>query len=151
MVRIDCDGRHAKRNLDSSFGKSGWGIRPQGLKPAGFLESDAQQKAHPEPVQHRGRASRTRAVTWKSGASALRKAPKQEPGFSPRIAHLQGGRVSLIRDADSKLGIALHVRSRLAAPARTPATPAAITRTVARHDAAAEAARRSVAQVDDSG
>src|SRR5580658_4511923 len=39
----------------------------------------------------------------------------------------------------------------LRAPTRAPTTPAAIARTVARHDAAAEAARGSVAQVDDAG
>ncbi len=39
----------------------------------------------------------------------------------------------------------------LAAPTRTPATPAPITRSVPRHDAAAEAAGRGVAQVDDAG
>src|ERR1700739_1647197 len=38
----------------------------------------------------------------------------------------------------------------LAAPARAPTTPAAIARTIPRHDAAAEAATRSVAQVDDA-
>src|SRR5260370_41298617 len=39
----------------------------------------------------------------------------------------------------------------LRAPTRAPATPAAIARTVAGHDAAAEAARGSVAQIDDAG
>src|ERR1700688_4572893 len=37
------------------------------------------------------------------------------------------------------------------APARTPTTPTPITRAVPRHDAAAEAAGGSVAEVDDSG
>jgi hypothetical protein len=45
-----------------------------------------------------------------------------------------------------------HLRATsLAAPTRTPATPASIARTVPRHDAAAEAAGGSVAQVDDAG
>jgi len=39
----------------------------------------------------------------------------------------------------------------LRAPARAPTTPAAIARTVSRHDAAAEAAGGSVAQIDDAG
>jgi len=39
----------------------------------------------------------------------------------------------------------------LAAPARAPATPTPIARTIPRHDAAAEAATGSVAQVDDAG
>src|SRR4029077_16642580 len=39
----------------------------------------------------------------------------------------------------------------LAAPARTPATAAAIATAVARHDAAAEAAGGGVAEVDDAG
>jgi hypothetical protein len=39
----------------------------------------------------------------------------------------------------------------LRAPARTPATPAAVATAIPRHNAAAEAARGSIAQVDDAG
>src|SRR5579872_2106708 len=63
----------------------------------------------------------------------------------------------LMRRSTADSSVARKTRSvgmttlKLAAPARAPAAPAAVTRTIARHDAAAEAASWSVAQVDDAG
>ena len=48
-------------------------------------------------------------------------------------------------------GTPAPTRTSLAAPARTPAAPAPIAASIARHDGSAEAAGGGVAQVDESG